>query len=138
MAVAQWSCSVGACRCPPSVGLTAATGWSVASPWRPSCSVDGGRLLGASHEVAAPPPLSGADLRPRSPGVGHRGCHRADPMSLLCGEAGRHLPNSGAWCWPLLHAVAPHGGGDGEPWAGGWLILGGGVFGVTGMAARSH
>jgi hypothetical protein len=43
-------------------------------------------------------------------------------MSLLRGEAGRHVAVSSQWrCMVLTSSPRddPHGGGDGEPWAGG-------------------
>jgi hypothetical protein len=71
-----------------------------------------------------PPPLSGANPWSRWPRVGRRGCHRAEPMSLLCGEAGRRLPGGGVWCWPLLRAAAPMVEVMASHGPTGWLILG--------------
>jgi hypothetical protein len=122
MAAAQWSSSAGRAGVHPSVGLVAAVGRSVASPRRLSCSVDSGHLLGASRGVAVPPPLSGADPRPRWPGVAHRGCHRADLANLLHGEARwRVAAPSRRRCVVLASTPCggPHGGGDGKPWADG-------------------
>jgi hypothetical protein len=132
MAVAQWSSSVGCAGIPSFVGLVVVVaGQSVASPQRLSYSVESGRVLGTSHGVAVPPPLSGADPHLRWSGVGSQGCHRADLVSLLRGEAGWRMAAPSRWrCMVLASSLhgGPHGGGDGEPWADGVAHRRGGGF----------
>jgi hypothetical protein len=110
----------------PSMGLAAAAGRSVESPRRPSYSVDGSHLLWSGGASAA---VGG---RSTTTVAGDRSSRLSQSRSdeHLRGKARRHVVLASSPCG------GPHGGGDGEPRAGG-VAHPRGVFDVASTAAQS-